>query len=281
MVLFVCVLLGTASSAFAQVTVYTDEAAYLADLAGLGLITFQEGFEAEPPWDPVRTTNPLSPVTAPSITSQGIAWTSNHPDVAGSEITTSDGAAHEGYWGLYSYPHGDPTVKGAGLDCTETPAPAGCFKHDGVVGTRQAGASALYGVAGWARGTPGGKLILILDGDEANPVNFGDSGILSNTFRFFGVIDAAGFTKFEFRETEGVVGDEKFVFVDTFTFGVVQIDGDIDSDGDVDVSDAVSTLRIVAGMIPDVANVKADLNGDGRIGMEEAAFILQKISRVR
>lgn len=273
--------IGVPSPVLAQAAVYTNEAAYMADLAALGFSMFHEDFEGEPPWDAARTMNIFSPVTVPSITSQGIVWTSNHPLVTGSEITTSNGSAYEGDWGLYSMPHGDPTVTGAGLDCTVTPVPGGCLKHDGILGTRKTGEGLLYGVGGWVRGTHGGKLVVIVDGDEANPLNFGDSGKVTTLWQYFGVIVSAGFQAFEFRETEGAVGDEKYIFLDAFTFGVTALKGDMDSDGDVDLEDALLALMVITSTGPGVGNAEADVNGDGRIGMGEAIYILQKVSQLR
>ena len=48
-------LLWVAGTAAAQVTKYTDEAAYLAALATLGYSTFQEGFENDAVWGSVRS----------------------------------------------------------------------------------------------------------------------------------------------------------------------------------------------------------------------------------
>ena len=61
--------------------------------------------------------------------------------------------------------------------------------------------------------------MMILDGNESNPIDFGDLGGVTAAHKFFGVIDTGGFSQFEFRETEGKVGDEKNIFGDDFTFG--------------------------------------------------------------
>ena len=61
------------------------------------------------------------------------------------------------------------------------------------------------------------KLRLILDGDEANPVELGpiDSG-----YSFYGVAVDGSFTTFEFREVEGTLEDQKFIFADDFTVAI-------------------------------------------------------------
>ena len=58
--------------------------------------------------------------------------------------------------------------------------------------------------------------------------------------------------------------------------------GDINDDDKVDLSDAILSNQILCGITP-AANVYkgADVNGDGRIGMEESIYILQVVSGVR
>jgi hypothetical protein len=58
--------------------------------------------------------------------------------------------------------------------------------------------------------------------------------------------------------------------------------GDINDDDRVDLTDAILTLKIIAGMDTDQTVCEmADVNGDGKIGMEEVIYILQKISGLR
>jgi VCBS repeat-containing protein len=122
-------------------------------------------------------------------------------------------------WGFYSLPHGNPDASGSVAECDVDAPPPTCLKHDGFMGTRAPGADTIYGVGGWVSGTAGGDIILILNGDEANPVDFGDLGVITVFHKFFGVIDTGGFTQFEYRETEGKIGDQKFIAADDFTFG--------------------------------------------------------------
>jgi hypothetical protein len=266
MLLVAGVHLGIAATAQAQVTTYTNESDYLTALTNLGYNTFQEGFEDDPTWGGVRTPN-----TAAGITSMGINWTSNHPDAVSqpSHITTGSGPARTGMWGFYSLPHGDPDASGSEAECdVETPPPT-CLKHDGFMGTNTPGADTLFGVGGWINGLSGGDIILILNGDEANPVDFGDLGVISAIHKFFGVIDTRGFTQFEFRETEGKIGDEKFIFADDFTFGVnpsifyVSALNGNDQSGDGSISDPWQTInyalsQIVAVAAPNTVRITAD-----------------------
>jgi len=68
----------------------------------------------------------------------------------------------------------------------------------------------------------------------------------------------------------------------TFTInGVVEIMGDIDGKGTVDLADAILTLQILAGINPPDVNVGADVNNDGRIGLEEVVYILPKVAGLR
>jgi hypothetical protein len=206
--LVAAMLLWIMVPAHAQVTTYTDEDAYLAALAN----TFQEGFENDAVWGSVRSSIPGEINSAPSITSMGIIWASNH--TATNDITTGIGAANTGDWGIYDPDHGFATGTLGQCD-VETPPPE-CFLHDGVSGTREPGGDTLHGVGGWIRTTtPFARINIILDG--ATTVDF-DNIQLGTAFLFFGLIDTNGFNSFEIRETEGTVGDPKFIFADDFTF---------------------------------------------------------------
>lgn len=59
--------------------------------------------------------------------------------------------------------------------------------------------------------------------------------------------------------------------------------GDINNDGAVDLADGVLPLPILSGQSTDGLNIdiSADVNGDGRIGFQEAAFALQWAAELR
>ncbi len=185
------------------------ESSYLAKLAALGYSTFQEGIEGAE-WDIAR-----SPVTAPSVTSLGVSWTSNHPDT--NDITSGSGAARTGIFGVYDRDHGFAT--GTIEECdVDNPDPLICLFYDGFSGTRVGGESVLQGAGGYISGSTGANVSII---HGTTQTNFGK--LPGSSFQFFGVIDArpAGFTSFEFRELDGKVGQELFIFGDDFTFGTM------------------------------------------------------------
>lgn len=187
------------------VDLYTDEALFLADLAALGLTRIREGFEDGVTWGGVRSDIVKGNHTAPEKTRLGITWTTNNDT---SEVTTSEGAARSGQWGFYSLPHGD-FANGVGCNL-----PGNC--GDGWIST---GAWPLYAAGAWVRtNTPPAKVAIILDGDRANPIDFGDPVLTG--YNFYGVIAADGFTSVEFREMEGKAEDQKFIFGDGVSFGV-------------------------------------------------------------
>lgn len=179
-----------------QVTEYTDETAFLADLAAQGFIAVQEGFEDDAAWGTVRSTIIDGNHTAPSINNLGMTWSANN---GVSEITTGPGPARTGNWGFYVLPHGDYANN----------------ITDGWVGM---GAQPLVAIGGWITGTFGGRIDIILDGNEQNPVDFGGDNAMGAGHRFLGIIDSGAFSTFEIRETEGTIGDQKFIFADDFTF---------------------------------------------------------------
>ncbi|MCP4395566.1 MAG: hypothetical protein GY804_15060, partial [Alphaproteobacteria bacterium] len=56
------------------------------------------------------------------------------------------------------------------------------------------------------------------------------------------------------------------------------IAGDINQDRQIDLTDAILAIKIVAGIEPDtVINRTADINGDGKTGLEEAFYVLRKL----
>jgi len=212
-ILVICIwsLLVTATVTEAKVTLYTDEATYLNDLAAAGYSSFSEGFENDAVWNNVR-----SPDTAQRVNSQNITWTSNH-DLT-NDITTGNGAAVTGNWGMYDPLHGVAT--GTELECDMDTPPVKCLYHDGISGTLAASGKTLYGIGGWISGTSGAKLEFILD-----QISEGQSGPVSALPKFFGIIKTEGFSTFELRETEGKIGDQKNIFADDFTFAISNTTG--------------------------------------------------------
>jgi hypothetical protein len=192
-----------AAPASAQVTAYTDEVLFLADAAAMGWCVDLESFESDAAWGAART-----PATLPSVTNLGITWLPNNPN---SELTTGGGPARTGLWGFYELPHGD---FGSGVG-------------DGWL--TQA-ADTLYAVGGWlVSNTPGARINLVLDGTMV--VDFSGDNLIGTSHSFFGVMNPAGITEVEFRETEGSSGDPKYIFGDDFSFGRVVCYSAIFGDG--------------------------------------------------
>lgn len=208
--------LGAASPAVGATMVYTDEAEFVG--ATSGHASFHEGFEDDGAWGPSR-----NPETVASVTSQGVTWASNHP---ANGVSTGGGPALTGNWGFYSNPHGDQSV----------PNPTDPIE-DGFTGSSE---NPLAAVGGWFTGLFGSQIQLILDGDEANPI---DLGPLDSMHRFYGVVVDAGFTTFEFREIEGTKEDQKLIFADDFTFAVAAGGGD-------------NQLPVMTGVVAGVAEVQ-------------------------
>ena len=146
---------------FAVPVAYTDQAAFLSALTGMGLTYFHEGFEVDAVWGLTR-----SPNTATSIVNLGINWTSNN---LSSGLTTSSGAAHTGNWGVYSSPHGSYTNPDPGANCFN---PGEC--GDGLRGEAVSGM--IYGIGGWFdTNTPFAKLGMFIGVYPNNPVGFGET----------------------------------------------------------------------------------------------------------
>jgi hypothetical protein len=194
--------------------VFTNETDYVNALAAGGYVWVQESFEDDEAWGHVRSTIVGGNFTAPTVTNSGIRWTANNDT---SQVTTSSGAAQTGGWGVYALPHGNYAT---GTGCA-TPGACG----DGLVGSA---AQVLHGVAAWVRGSYASKVALYLNGYPGTPVelpevcdssgeNCVDYGLLTSGSKFFGLIEPVGFSSFEFREMEGTLGDQKFLWFDDFT----------------------------------------------------------------
>jgi hypothetical protein len=191
-------------------TVFTcwKEDSFLEKLAMEGFDSFQEGFENDAVWGAART-----PLTAPSVVSQGVRWQTNHPNPpASNEITTGSGPARTGLWGVFDPDHGYAT--GTPTECdVDNPLPRCLFK-DGFTGTNVPGESALFGVGAYFTGTAQPNLVVILDGGP--PIALGR--LFVGGHQFLGVIDTGGFSTFRFEETDGKIGQMRLVFADDFTF---------------------------------------------------------------
>ena len=62
------------------------------------------------------------------------------------------------------------------------------------------------------------------------------------------------------------------------------IEGDIDNSGAVDLTDAIAGLQLCSGITPSAeveVSTEADVSGDGKIGMEEVIYVLQKCAGLR
>lgn len=229
-------------------TAYTDEAAFLSDLAALGITPVHEGFEDDAAWGTVRSTISGGTHTAPSIISLGVTWTANN---ALSQVTTGPGPALTGMWGFFTLPHGDYT---AGIP-------------DGWIT-----AGDFVAAGGWVRtNTPPAGIELIIDGDTANPIDFDGNNVLNGPHRFFGVIDPDGFNTVEFRETESSGDDWKYIFADDFTFGFVACEAnpDVTGDGSIDILD----IQAIASDWFQPATCPIDQNGDGVIDIIDIQIV--------
>jgi hypothetical protein len=247
------------------------ETAFLAKLSELGYSTFQEGFEAAA-WDIAR-----SPVSANSVASQGIVWTSNH--TATKNITTGTGPARTGTYGVFDPNHGVAT--GTSSQCDIDNPPPHCLYHDGFSGSLLPSMTALHGVGGYITGTSGAKPAIVLDG--TTEVGFGPVF----EFQFIGVIDtsASGFTHFEFRELDGKVAQELFIFGDDFTFTGTPFmaNGDLapwnNSDGLINAADILIATQLVLGqrMPGPLQYAHGDMNTDGKIDLADLLLITQAV----
>jgi len=238
------VLCAAATTVVAQQSTYTDETAFLNTVALQGYTATHEGFEDDLAWGSVRSTIVGGNQTAPSISNLGITWSSSSPN---NDVTTGPGPARTGSWGYYSLPHGD-------------------YANGITDGFRGVGDQVIVAVGGWiTTNSPPASIQIFLDGDFQNPPDFGGANTLEGPYEFFGVVRPAGFTVFDFRELEGTIGDQKFVFGDDFYFA---FSGQIQDCNNNAVSDVLdinnqTSQDCNANLRPDECEIRADSPAPG------------------
>mgnify|MGYP001819728911 CR=1 FL=1 len=214
-------------NASAAPVVYTNEATYLSELASLGYSVISESFEDNAVWAHSRTSISNPTAGTPSVTSQGIVWTSNYTD---NNIATGTvgGSAPDGQFAVFSLPHGMLTDS-AGLNCDNDPVPFPdeCFQNDGLKVTSETG-DTLYAFGGRIDTAIDGKVSFLLDGVDinagtSNPDNVNREGELADNWDFVGVIDTDGFLTAEIRELRGKDSQQVRLFADDFSIGVTAI----------------------------------------------------------
>lgn len=215
-----------AGSINAVPVVYTSEAQYRADLAALGYSIIHESFEDDAVWADSRSTI-SNPGSIPSVTSQGVVWSSNYTE---NNIATGDvgGSAPDGLYAIYSLPHGLTVDSGLYCDSAEDPIPTECFQNDGLKVASETG-STLYAFGGRIDTANGGKITFLLDGVDINASDTGNidnwlrKGELADNWAFVGVIDTDGFLSAELRELKGKDVQQVLLFADDFSIGVTKV----------------------------------------------------------
>lgn len=275
-------LLTMVGSAFAEPVVYTDRAAFLAELDALGIARVAESFENDTVWAASRNSI-VAPGSTPSVTSKGILWTSNY---AQNNIATGDvgGSAPGGTFAIYSLPHGMTTDSGLYCDSAEDPdIPIQCYQNDGLKIESALGEN-LYAFGGRIDTANSGKVTFLLDGidingnDSDNLDNWQREGDFADSWSFVGVIDTDGFLAAELRELRGKDYQQVLLFADAFVIGVsaadsdgdgvpdgddyypeISLDGRLDTDSD-GIPNECDAACVLAGMTADM-----DDDGDGFI----------------
>jgi hypothetical protein len=218
-----CLALSSLPTFSSAATVYTDRASFLSALSAGGYEAIQESFEDNTVWADSRNSI-ASPGSTPSVTSQGIVWTSNY---AQNNIATGTvgGGAPDGSFAVYSLPHGLTTDSGLYCNSAEDPnIPIECYQNDGLKVRSQTG-DTLYAFGGRIDTASAGKVTFLLDGIDVfanntdNIDNWQREGELADNWQFVGVIDADGFLSAELRELNGKDAQQVLLFADEFTIG--------------------------------------------------------------
>lgn len=253
--------------------------------SGPGLQAVREGFDGAD-WNVART-----PVTVASLDTQGVHWTTNHPET---RVTTGSGIYLSPRYGGYDLVHGYPacmaTASCSTSNCDINNPPEACLYHDGLSGSPVYQGAAFRAVGVDIRGTNGAAVAFFLG--DVNPVQVGFDHAPDLYYKFFGVIDTqpAGFNKFEIRELNSKYGQQINVWFDDFDLvieGGIQADGDLAPrgapDGVVNWADYLLALQMSLGIVVPTAEelAHADLYPadapDGRIDLSDLLLLRQRI----
>ena len=256
---YTLLLLVSLTTSAMSATVYTDQASFLAALSAGGYVSIHESFEDATVWADSR--NSIStPGSIPTVTSQGIVWTSNYSQY---NIATSTvgGSAPDGSFAIYSLPHGMTTDSGSYCDSAEDPnIPSECYQNDGLKVELKTG-DTLYAFGGRIDTTNLGKVTFLLDGvdilgnDTDNIDNWQREGEFADNWAFVGVIETSGFSSAELRELKGKDFQQVFLFSDDFTVGILLDDQDNDN-----VTDSTDNCPAIANPLQE--NYDGDSLGD-------------------
>jgi len=97
--------------------------------------------------------------------------------------------------------------------------------------------------------------------------------------------DASGVKQFTGNANfDSAVGDPEVITINSSVSdsGTQAVKGDVNgSGGEPDLADAILALQVLAGLNPPNVNTGGDVNGDGRIGLPEVIYILQKVAGLR
>ncbi|RMH15067.1 MAG: hypothetical protein D6698_11690, partial [Gammaproteobacteria bacterium] len=217
------ILAGFTIQAHSAITLYTDEASYLAALNAMGVTVVTEGFENNAIWSPSRG-SVINPGRASIIRYQGLVWQAN---MQGNGVGTDNYSSQGGSFRFYSNPHGKTfdLANQNGCDAAAViNVPASCWQNDGwTVSASQTGIT-LYGVGGWFNSASGAaKITYLLDGADTIPNNTNRDGTRlpgTATWMFYGVIDTSGFHTAEVREMAGKAKASQFIYGDSFSVGL-------------------------------------------------------------
>jgi hypothetical protein len=110
----------------------------------------------------------------------------------------------------------------------------------------------------------------------------GEATISGNTWNFTigGLVEGINGVTFTAKDAVGNIA----IVAASITH--INIKGDVSGDWEVDLRDAINALQIFTGMNSvelraDFATSGADVNGNGRLGLEEVLYILQKVAEIR
>ncbi len=197
----------TACNGGPDVFVCWQEEAFQKLANDLGYFASYERFEGTA-WSDAR-----APVTASSIVSQGIRWSSNYTGVpVANPITTAPSGREDNSWSISDPNHGYAVGTTAACD-VDFPAET-CLYHDGFTGKVLPGSQPLVGVSAHISGDWSSHVSVILDDQNLFP------SVFVYYDQFVGIIDTrpGGFTKFSFEEQAGKVGQRSLIWGRHFTY---------------------------------------------------------------
>jgi hypothetical protein len=117
-----------------------------------------------------------------------------------------------------------------------------------------------------------GNIVTAADPGFADPVTYDVHLLGTSSCIDAGYDSAPSLPDFDYEGQPRIIGDHVDIGADECIES-----GDVNGNGIVDLADVIVTLQVLGGMTTPLVFKEADLDGDARVGMEEALELLHQL----